>query len=70
MTTPLSLETIKRAPKALLHDHLDGGLRPATVIDEIRIDLPRPRSIAMTEEDSFNRYVRHLRKSIEASHEG
>jgi adenosine deaminase len=33
MTTPLSLETIARAPKALLHDHLDGGLRPATVID-------------------------------------
>src|SRR6202046_2366188 len=33
MTTPLSVETIKRAPKALLHDHLDGGLRPATVID-------------------------------------
>src|SRR6202048_2115057 len=33
MTTPLSVEAIKRAPKALLHDHLDGGLRPATVID-------------------------------------
>lgn len=24
---------IKRAPKALLHDHLDGGLRPATVVE-------------------------------------
>jgi adenosine deaminase len=33
VTTPLSLEMIKRAPKALLHDHLDGGLRPATVLD-------------------------------------
>ncbi|ORV14632.1 adenosine deaminase [Mycobacterium celatum] len=33
MTTPLNLETIQRAPKALLHDHLDGGLRPATVLD-------------------------------------
>ncbi len=44
------------------------GRRPATMIDEINIDLPRPRDIAMTEEDSFNRYVRHLRKSIEASH--
>jgi NitT/TauT family transport system ATP-binding protein len=42
--------------------------RPATIIDELRIDLPRPRDIAMTEEDDFNRYVRHLRKSIEASH--
>ena len=29
----LDPETIRRAPKALLHDHLDGGLRPATVID-------------------------------------
>jgi len=33
MTTPLTLDTIRQAPKALLHDHLDGGLRPATVID-------------------------------------
>jgi DNA segregation ATPase FtsK/SpoIIIE-like protein len=29
----LTLETIRQAPKALLHDHLDGGLRPATVVD-------------------------------------
>jgi adenosine deaminase len=27
------LEQIRKAPKALLHDHLDGGLRPATVIE-------------------------------------
>ena len=33
MTTPLSPALIKQAPKALLHDHLDGGLRPATVLD-------------------------------------
>ncbi|CAM2923964.1 adenosine deaminase [Mycobacterium intermedium] len=33
MTTPLNFETIKQAPKALLHDHLDGGLRPETVLD-------------------------------------
>jgi len=44
------------------------GRRPATVIDEVRIELPRPRHIGMTEEEGFNRYVRHLRKSIEASH--
>ena len=25
--------TIREAPKALLHDHLDGGLRPATIVD-------------------------------------
>jgi adenosine deaminase len=29
----LDLETIRRAPKVLLHDHLDGGLRPRTVIE-------------------------------------
>ncbi|MFF4222001.1 adenosine deaminase [Streptomyces abikoensis] len=28
-----SPEQIRRAPKVLLHDHLDGGLRPATVVD-------------------------------------
>ena len=33
MPTP---DTIRRAPKALLHDHLDGGLRPATVVDLAR----------------------------------
>jgi adenosine deaminase len=26
-------EEIRRAPKVLLHDHLDGGLRPATIVD-------------------------------------
>jgi adenosine deaminase len=26
-------DEIRRAPKALLHDHLDGGLRPATVLE-------------------------------------
>jgi adenosine deaminase len=29
----LSHATIRAAPKALLHDHLDGGLRPATIAD-------------------------------------
>jgi adenosine deaminase len=32
----LTLETIREAPKALLHDHLDGGLRAETVIDLAR----------------------------------
>lgn len=30
---PLTLSAIRRAPKALLHDHLDGGLRPSTIIE-------------------------------------
>ncbi|TLQ44120.1 adenosine deaminase [Streptomyces marianii] len=29
-------DQIRRAPKVLLHDHLDGGLRPGTVIDLAR----------------------------------
>ena len=29
----VDLDTIRHAPKALLHDHLDGGLRPATVLE-------------------------------------
>ncbi|MBY6678026.1 adenosine deaminase [Rhodococcus sp. BP-332] len=30
---PLDMQNIARAPKALLHDHLDGGLRPSTVLE-------------------------------------
>lgn len=30
---PLALDDIRRAPKVLLHDHLDGGVRPATVAE-------------------------------------
>ncbi|GAA2884765.1 adenosine deaminase [Streptosporangium fragile] len=32
-----TLEQIRRAPKVLLHDHLDGGLRPETIIDLARL---------------------------------
>lgn len=35
-STGLTLETIKRAPKILLHEHLDGGLRPETVLELAR----------------------------------
>jgi adenosine deaminase len=30
---PLNADSIRRAPKVLLHDHLDGGLRPRTVLE-------------------------------------
>ncbi len=33
MSAITSLGAVRRAPKVLLHDHLDGGLRPATIID-------------------------------------
>jgi adenosine deaminase len=38
-----SLDEVRRAPKVLLHDHLDGGLRPTTILelaDEIGHTLP------------------------------
>jgi adenosine deaminase len=35
-TPMLSLETLRAAPKVLLHDHLDGGLRPATIVELAR----------------------------------
>jgi adenosine deaminase len=33
MPMPMTEDAIRSAPKVLLHDHLDGGLRPQTVID-------------------------------------
>jgi adenosine deaminase len=33
MSTPITVESIRTAPKVLLHDHLDGGLRPATIVE-------------------------------------
>jgi len=38
-----TLDQVRRAPKVLLHDHLDGGLRPQTIIElaaEIEHPLP------------------------------
>ena len=32
-TTRVDADVIRRLPKAVLHDHLDGGLRPATVVE-------------------------------------
>lgn len=40
---PLTADIVRRAPKVLLHDHLDGGVRPATVHElaaEIGHELP------------------------------
>ncbi|GAB2885853.1 adenosine deaminase [Nocardioides pacificus] len=43
--TPVTRDQVHRAPKVLLHDHLDGGLRPSTIIElaaEIGHELPAP----------------------------
>ncbi len=57
----LTLETVRRAPKVVLHDHLDGGLRPTTVV-ELAADvgyrgLPStdPHDLASWFADSANR---------------
>ncbi|MCA9754060.1 MAG: adenosine deaminase [Gemmatimonadetes bacterium] len=49
----LSRDVIRRMPKVLLHDHLDGGLRPRTVIELAQaygIELP------MTEEKALEKW--------------
>src|SRR3972149_11933040 len=34
--TMIAADVIRQAPKVLLHDHLDGGVRPVTVIELAR----------------------------------
>jgi adenosine deaminase len=50
-SAPLDSAAIAAAPKVLLHDHLDGGLRPATIVelaDEIGYqDLPEADAAAL-----------------------
>ena len=31
--SPVPGDLVRRAPKVLLHDHLDGGLRPQTILE-------------------------------------
>ncbi len=60
-------EQIRQAPKVLLHDHLDGGLRPQTVVElaaECRHELPVPDAEALgrwfTESADSGSLVRYL----------
>src|SRR3954454_15151425 len=55
----VSRELVSRAPKVLLHDHLDGGLRPATVVElaaAVGHELPAtdPDTLRRWFEDSAN----------------
>ncbi|GID25254.1 adenosine deaminase [Paractinoplanes brasiliensis] len=48
----IAFSDIVEAPKALLHDHLDGGLRPATIIelaDQVGHELPATDPVALGE---------------------
>ena len=55
-----SVDQIKRLPKALLHDHLDGGLRPETIIEIAqkigykKLPTQDPKKLAEWFEESCN----------------
>src|SRR5688572_8297845 len=66
----LELDAIRRAPKVLLHDHLDGGLRPGTVID-LASEIGY-RDLPTTDPDELARWFTRGadRKSLELYLEG
>jgi len=67
-------DEIVRAPKALLHDHLDGGLRPATVVElaaEIGHPLPAGEAtalgawfVAAADSGSLERYLQTFAHTV------
>jgi adenosine deaminase len=66
----LDLDVIRRAPKVLLHDHLDGGLRPRTVIE--LAEQAGYRELPTTDPDELARWftLGADRKSLELYLEG
>jgi adenosine deaminase len=58
---PLNAESIRRAPKVLLHDHLDGGLRPRTVLE--LADEHGYRELPADDADDLARWFRHAADS-------
>ena len=68
LTNTPTLDQIKRVPKALLHDHLDGGLRPETIIEIAqkigykKLPTEDPKKLAEWFEESCNSHslVRYL----------
>jgi adenosine deaminase len=59
--SPLTAETIARAPKVLLHDHLDGGLRPQTVLE--LADEHGYRGLPATDPDALGAWFRRAADS-------
>lgn len=51
---PVTPEAVRSAPKVLLHDHLDGGLRPATVIE--LADAAGYRDLPTSDVDALGRW--------------
>ena len=61
MPVPLTAESIRRAPKVLLHDHLDGGLRPQTVLD--LADAHGYTALPEKDADDLEHWFRHAADS-------
>src|SRR4051794_37194750 len=61
MPAPLNVETLRRAPKVLLHDHLDGGLRPQTVLE--LADENGYRDLPASDAESLGRWFREAADS-------
>jgi NitT/TauT family transport system ATP-binding protein len=43
--------------------------RPATIVEDLAVPFPRPRSMALGENREFNEICRHLRERIEEGHD-
>jgi adenosine deaminase len=53
---PLNADALVRAPKVLLHDHLDGGLRPQTVLE--LAEAAGYRALPVDEPEALGRWFR------------
>src|SRR6201993_4299479 len=66
----LTLEEIRAVPKVLLHDHLDGGLRPQTVLELAREtgynDLPADNEEELTQRLTEGAHRGHLEIYLDA----
>ncbi|MCU1613355.1 MAG: adenosine deaminase [Frankiales bacterium] len=56
MAAPLDISSLARAPKVLLHDHLDGGLRPETLLE--LADEVGYRGLPADQPDALGRWFR------------
>ena len=65
-----TLAEIRAVPKVLLHDHLDGGLRPQTVLDLARetgyADLPGDNAEELTKRLTEGAHRGHLEIYLDA----
>lgn len=68
-SAPVPADLIARAPKVLLHDHLDGGLRPSTIIELAEAigydELPATDPVALEEWFTKAAYSGSLERYLE-----